>query len=566
MPPQPQADDIIKRESGAQGIAETFLQRGGTGLIIGGSKSSGTMTANVAALQAWADAAGDWRDSRQGMRFPADLYFFNGTVTWPSRSGLPCVKSDGGETIWFTEAEYATGAVFGGSTPVMVWGDPATTDEVMHDIFGYGGVWEVQGQGKSHANNSTTLIQDADGNPYPYATPTELGGSHADEDRCLTFLRINSVEDLGSGKHIFPYGLHAHLFQIGVHVTHTDGFTNHGDQCIVYGRSTFFFTDIGILFEERQSVLWDLAHIDTLHCTYPIVLVNGGKIKVGKLDIQSDTKAGMLVIGNNEADSIYPSACVFGWVNFDQTAASDSQFLRIEPDSGNVKVNVNVTECFHVNPTRSAAIRGTPVYYETAGTIDVNGGAGGNARFTANDNNDLSGITVGDWVEFGVDNVTPAAWVPTGVSRVTAVNDASNHFDFEDSPVHSGALGSDLTGDATVKVWGVANEKPVITCIDGYGTIRLNNHEGLTARSIHVSGGTSSFYPTFILSAGEIAVGGLDPAHLEDLFTTTSSGYFQLILVGTFEESRFPNPWNNGEVFDGGPLRGSLSNGEYTPL
>lgn len=239
----------------------------------------------------------------------------------------------------------------------MVWGDAGIhrLRQAMWAINGYGGVVDdgVHFQGKWNANNQTALLRDFGGIvEYPYPDPF---GSHQNEDRCEYALTINSIENFGSGKLLFPRGLCCMLFQTAVYVSDNPNYTNHGDQCHVLGRAAFYFCDVGFHNDQKQAFFWTFHHIDAAYCTYPLLFDRGGKLVVDILDIQDKVKAGLYIRGY-DSGGVGPGIFRLGYVNIDETAQLDTLVLRVEPTSTFYRSAASThIDTLHVNETRAVA-------------------------------------------------------------------------------------------------------------------------------------------------------------------------------------------------------------------
>jgi hypothetical protein len=297
----------------------------------------------------------------------------------------------------------------GGPVTIFQWTD-ASISKYMLRNFAYGGrIRSINGQGK-HAANGISLVTDAatawvtstaydvgdrvsrnsytyicttagtsaagpsgtgsgitDGTcvwssyTYPYPDPTVLGGTHAEEDRCLGFMQIEATYQFGNGKHHFPDGINCTLFQVGVKCTDdetgslSDETYEHNDQCHVGGRSAFYFCDIGFWNDQLQAFHWHFRHIDCGNCTYPLYYTGGGKLTVDTLDVQVGCKAALNIAGSNQ--DVGPGVFNLRYVSFDETSDADSQILIVDSQDGGAPDSAARTyvDSFHLTSTRANA-------------------------------------------------------------------------------------------------------------------------------------------------------------------------------------------------------------------
>jgi hypothetical protein len=535
---------------------------GGTGdevllsyFIAGGSKSEATMDDNVIALQRWADE--DWRTDRKPLVLIGDFYYFNDTIVWPTKTGLPCVYGAGGEPIFHPESVYINTSGFGGPITAMVWGGSDFTKS-MWDIYGFG--WIIAGvhfMGKQ-AVTDEELIEDANGDPYPYADPF---ASHANEDRCRYGIRVrSSTTAFGSGKGRFPYGLATHFFQTGVLADDDPEVDpNHNDQCHIESRFAPAYCDIGFHCIQRQGFSWHFRQIEAGKVRYAIVYTAGGKLVVDTLDMGADCSRGLFIRGNDNASGgafIGPGTFNLRWVNLDETAPDDCYILVVEPTTGASAAKTYIgSDGVHIPGTRAISGRGAAVYEETAGSFDAT-----TRTYTANDNFDFSGISVDDWVYASVDGSTSALdWV----SRVTSINSGAHTFVVA-TPAHSGTF-TNRTGNLTVRIYAPENEKPVARLVDSYGRHVFRKVNNAFDRMIHVSGGTSGAFPTIYVMESVFRAGFHNPAKAIDIFTSDSSGYVQLIFQYNHEEHGATGSVFGGKAYTNETLFGQLVDGELVP-
>lgn len=538
-------DHFLLQDGGGGGTGDEVLL---SYFIAGGSKSEATMDDNVIALQRWADE--DWMIERKPLFLIGDFYYFNDTVVWPAKTGLPCVIGEGGEPIWHSETVYSAPGLFGGPITAMVWGGSDYTKAMWVLDGSFGGVIDgVSFMGKQDPDGNV-LLKDSESVDYPYDDPFN---SHTGEDRCKYALVVNSKENIGSGKHHFPNGFHAILFQVAIYVSDDPEFPNHGDQCTVTGRTTFQFCDIGFWCNQIQAYFWRFDYVDSSHCTYPLLYDAGSKMSVGRQSIETtDVKAGLYLRGNDSTMTL--GEFHREWVSFDEVVAPDSLSLHVEPTTG-ASAAATYDDVTHLEASRANNALGTPVYQETAGTFVAATGV-----FTANDAFDLSGITIGDWVFGRADGAATRAWV----SRVTAINDGANTFTVNTTP-HVGTL-ANLTGNATVAVFNPANERPVIRIVSSYGTHHFRRFRNAFDRMIHVAGGSSTNFPTIYLLDSMFAKGKHEPTLPMDIFTTNSSGYVCLRFMGNHEAVGDAGALNAGKFYTDQPqLWGTLTNGVFNP-
>lgn len=521
-------------------------------------ESEGLLAAsgNTTALQAYADNDGDWRDGYLPLYFPAGGYLFDDSIDWAGRTGIPAVHGGGGEPIWHAENAYEQSGGRGGLVTRMVWGDTESTDKynkAMWELSGLGGVIAgVHFQGKWKATDQTALIRDASGMvEYPYPDP---GGTHTNEDRCMYAMKINSIANFGSGKHIFPHGLSCMLFQTALLVTDTPGFSNHGDQCHVMGRTAFYFCDIGFHNNQLQAFLWTFHHIDAAFCTYPLLIDRGGKLVVDILDIQSRVKAGLYIRGS-DSGGVGPGIFILNYVNIDETAPVSVLVLQVEPAMGGASAACTYINTLHINNTRSLEGWGAADYTETDGSLN-----GSTGKFTPDDNLPIDKVAVGDYAFIRVDGATSPQWV----SRVTAVTTST--FDVSTATLHGGAL-TTLTGNCTVHVYRMQHEKPIARIVNSYGTHRFSNVNGAFDRCIHVSGGNATHFPTIVFENSRFTCGRHLPEHPEAIFSSSSRDYVQLIFRGNTEATKSANHLNGGRAYEDQVVFGQFDgNGNFTVI
>lgn len=269
--------------------------------IAGGSKSTATMDNNVTALQIYAD--GGWEDTREKLQLLGDFYYFNDTVIWPTRTGLPNVAGSGGEPIYHAEELYTDATNHpGGLITAMVWGDPTETFKPMWTMSGHGGIIDGVAFIGKMTQHQADLLVDGNSDDYPYEDPW---ATHPDEDRCWTGLQIDSAQDFGSGKHFFPHGLSCMLFQRAIWVTDTT-YNGLGDQWHIPGRTAFYYCDIGVQVDQIQCVFLSFEHIDASLCSYPLVYNKGDKLLVHMESIEPGCKAGLYLRGSDsQGDTVY---------------------------------------------------------------------------------------------------------------------------------------------------------------------------------------------------------------------------------------------------------------------
>ncbi len=221
---------------------------------------------------------------------------------------------------------------------------------------------------------------------YPYGDPD---GSHPYENRCKYALTIDSVENFGSGKHVFPRGLWCMLFQTAVYVSDDSEFANHGDQCHVHGRTAFYFCDIGFHCNQEQAFFWTFHHIDTGYCTWPLLYDRGGKLFVNLLDIARKCRVGLYIRGN-DSGGVGPGIFILNYVNIDELAENNVLVLRVEPATGASAARTYINT-LHINNTRATAGWGVADYSETGGTLNASTG-----QFLTDDM-EVDKVDVGDY-------------------------------------------------------------------------------------------------------------------------------------------------------------------------
>jgi hypothetical protein len=95
---------------------------------------------------------------------------------------------------------------------------------------------------------------------------------------------------------------------------------------------------------------------------------------------------------------------------------------------------------------------------------------------------------------------------------------------------------------------GSRASNPLFSMLGFYGAINITGGSGLYERMFHITGGVVDFFPT-ILVTGCTFKFGADMNSIRKLFTTTSSGYINVIFVDNHEVYGGVGSANNGKTY-----------------
>jgi len=399
-----------------------------------------TALANAAAINA--HLATNWRSSCLPLLFPGKGWLIANTLDLQVLRSHTLLGS-GGEADSVAEVDYTTAANAKGGPASRIVAEArfavapesgGIAGQPLIRVPGYGNLLErLVLQGRWHASSTATLNAG-----YPIdGTLINDATAHTNDLRCWLGIEVmgNPPTGIGSGKLCSPTTLTIMLCRAAIKCSGVPTELN-ADQIIL---QRFFapYCDIGMWFDNDQSIAHRIAYFDQLYCDTAFRFDRGGKLWCGDLVMSGYSRYGLLITGADTDINAEKTLITVDRLTIDgNNPLPTAQCVHITPPAGLNSAPVVVINYLSVSTARADKVPLTPLLEinRCYGDINIYGGT--------NFYNGMIKVTGGLSTGFPTIRIFNAKFKPGHSPANIFTSDSSGYVQYEQHScceVHAGA-------------------------------------------------------------------------------------------------------------------------------